>query len=63
MYKWKCTVCGWIYDPEGGVLVEGIEACTPFEDFPDDFKCPKCGVGKDKFVELGWEYAEETCLT
>ena len=48
--KWICT-CGYIFDPE----VEGIE----FEDLPDDWVCPDCGVAKDEFVEFIEEEEEE----
>lgn len=49
MKKYVCDVCGWVYDPEQGLPEEGIEAGTPFEDLPDDFVCPECGVGKEDF--------------
>ena len=42
--KWICTVCEWIYDED----VEGI----PFEEQPDDYICPVCGVPKDLFKKL-----------
>ena len=49
MAKYVCDICGWIYDEEVGYPEGGIEACTRFEDLPDDFECPLCGVGKDMF--------------
>lgn len=49
MEKWVCTVCGYVYDPEVGDPDNGIEPGTPFEDLPDDWVCPDCGVGKDMF--------------
>jgi rubredoxin len=49
MQKYECTVCGYIYDPEVGDPVNGIEPGTPFEDLPDDWICPDCGVEKDFF--------------
>ena len=49
MKKYKCTVCGWIYDPEVGDPDNGIEPGTPFEDLPEDFVCPLCGEGKEVF--------------
>lgn len=49
MKKYVCEVCGWVYDPAVGVPERGIEPGTPFEDLPDDFECPLCGVGKDEF--------------
>ncbi|MTI96861.1 MAG: rubredoxin [Firmicutes bacterium] len=50
MKKWRCTVCEYIYDPAVG---EGdIPAGTAFEDLPDDWVCPECGVDKDFFEEI-----------
>ena len=49
MKKYRCTVCDWVYDPEIGVPDAGIEPGTAFEDLPEDFVCPLCGVGKDDF--------------
>lgn len=49
MGKYKCTVCNYIYDPETGDADSGIEPGTSFKDLPDDWVCPVCGVGKDKF--------------
>jgi rubredoxin len=49
MQKYQCTVCMYIYDPEEGDPVGGIEPGTSFEDLPDDWTCPECGVGKDMF--------------
>jgi len=45
MVKYKCTVCGYIYDPAENNNVE-------FSDLPDDWVCPVCGVGKDKFEKI-----------
>lgn len=41
--KYVCDVCGYIYDEE----LEG----TKWEDLPEDYKCPLCGVGKDQFIK------------
>ncbi|MEA1993369.1 MAG: flavin reductase [Euryarchaeota archaeon] len=49
MDKYECTACGYIYDPEKGDPDGGIEPGTAFEDIPDDWVCPVCGVGKDMF--------------
>jgi class 3 adenylate cyclase/rubredoxin len=51
MMKWKCTTCGWIYDPAKGDPENGIAPGTPFEDLPDSWVCPICGSGKE-FFEL-----------
>jgi rubredoxin len=49
MKKYICDVCGWIYDQEIGDPDSGIAPGTAFEDIPDDWECPECGVGKDDF--------------
>ena len=49
MEKWKCLVCGYIYDPSKGDPDAGIEAGTAFADLPDDWVCPICGAAKDQF--------------
>ena len=49
MAKYKCTVCGYIYDPELGDPDGGIKPGTPFEKLPDDWVCPVCGASKDQF--------------
>jgi len=51
MEKWRCTVCDYVYDPEAGDPDNGIAPGTPFEDLPDDWECPVCGVGKDMFEQ------------
>ena len=49
MKKYRCTGCEWIYDPPVGDPDGGIAAGTAFEDIPEDWVCPLCGVGKDQF--------------
>lgn len=44
-----CTICGFRYDPEEGDPAMGIPPGTPFEDLPEDYKCPICNAGKDYF--------------
>ncbi|PIE51372.1 High molecular weight rubredoxin [Candidatus Fermentibacteria bacterium] len=51
MKKYVCTVCGYVYDPEAGDPDGGIAPGTAFEDIPEDWVCPVCGVGKDQFTE------------
>lgn len=52
MDKWVCEVCGYIYDPAIGDPDHGFKAGTKFEDLPQDWVCPECGVGKDNFKKL-----------
>lgn len=49
---YKCMACGYIYDPEIGDPDSGIAPGTKFEDIPDDWVCPLCGVGKDMFEQI-----------
>lgn len=49
MGKYVCDVCGWVYNPEEGWPDAGIAPGTPWEEVPDDFVCPICGVDKDIF--------------
>ena len=49
--KYVCEVCGWVYDEDAGFPEGGIAPGTAWEDVPEDFVCPLCGVGKDQFEE------------
>lgn len=49
MDTYVCDACGWVYDPAVGDPDGGIPAGTPFEDIPNDWVCPLCGLGKDAF--------------
>ena len=52
MDKWRCIPCDYIYDPAEGDPDNGIPPETAFEDLPDDWQCPICGVGKDQFEKV-----------
>jgi rubredoxin len=52
MESWECMACGSIYDPTVGDPDAGIAPGTAFEDLPDDWVCPQCGVGKDMFEKV-----------
>ncbi len=52
MKKYKCLMCGYIYDPQVGDPDNGIEPGTAFENLPDDWVCPDCGVGKEEFEPI-----------
>jgi rubredoxin len=52
MKKYRCVVCGHVYDPELGDPDAGIAPGTPFERLPDDWKCPDCGAGKEDYEPL-----------
>ena len=50
--KYKCSVCGYIYDPELGDPDGGIKPGTPFEEIPADWVCPVCGAAKSQFEKI-----------
>jgi len=52
MKKFQCTVCGYVYDPVLGDPDSGIAPGTAFENLPDAWVCPVCGVAKDQFNAL-----------
>ena len=49
MVKYRCKVCGYVYDPEKGDPDSGIKPGTSFEELPEDWVCPICGAGKEEF--------------
>lgn len=41
--KYKCSVCGYVYDPSQHDNI-------PLEELPEDWKCPRCKKPKEKFI-------------
>lgn len=52
MKKYKCLICGYIYDPAVGDPDNGVEAGSAFENLPNDWVCPECGAAKDEFEPI-----------
>ena len=52
MKKYKCLMCGYIYNPAKGDPENGVEPGTAFEDIPDTWVCPECGASKDEFEPI-----------
>jgi len=52
MAKYKCKICGYIYDPEKGDPEGDVKPGTPFEEIPDSWTCPVCGAAKSEFEKL-----------
>lgn len=52
MKKYECSVCGYIYDEANGIPDAGIKPGTKWEDLPEDWVCPICGMPKDAFNEV-----------
>jgi len=52
MSKYRCTVCGYIYDPAVGDETHEIKPGTAFESLPATWTCPECGVEKDMFEKI-----------
>lgn len=51
MNKYVCSVCEYVYDPKVGDVENGIAPNTNFQDLPNEWVCPNCGVGKDEFED------------
>jgi rubredoxin-NAD+ reductase len=47
--KWLCVVCGFVYDEAKGLPHDGIAAGTRWENIPDNWTCPDCGMSKASF--------------
>ena len=60
MARWECIVCGLIYDEKEGWPEDGIAPGTKWEDVPDDWTCPDCGVGKEDFELIPGSQVEDT---
>ena len=52
MKKYVCVICNYIYDPAAGDPDNGVNAGTKFDDLPEDWVCPQCGVDKSFFQKL-----------
>lgn len=52
MKKYVCEICGYEYDEAQGDPDNDVAPGTKWEDLPEDWMCPDCGVGKDQFVEV-----------
>jgi len=50
--KYQCNACDYVYDPAIGDPDSGIAAGTTFEELPEDWCCPVCGVPKSEFVAI-----------
>lgn len=50
--KYICIVCGYIYDENIGIPGENIPPNTTWNDIPNDWLCPECGVSKEQFELL-----------
>ncbi|MFA5974654.1 MAG: rubredoxin [Elusimicrobiota bacterium] len=53
MDKYRCTVCGYLYDPAKGDPEGNIPPGTAFEDLPDGWQCPRCHASKELFEQEG----------
>ena len=50
--KWECVICGFIYDEAQGLPEDDIPPGTRFEDLPEDWECPDCGISKADFEPM-----------
>lgn len=51
--KYQCGPCAYVHELEKGDPDSGVAPGTAFEDLPDDWYCPVCGVSKDMFEKGG----------
>jgi rubredoxin len=51
--RYACQFCGYIYDPAAGDAGQKVPPGTAFEDLPDTWRCPDCGLGKEMFRKMG----------
>ena len=56
MKRYQCNGCDYIYDPKTGDPGNNVESETPFEDLPEEWKCPNCGAKLTQF-----RLADPTC--
>jgi len=49
MEKFKCMICGHVYDPAKGEPKQSLESGIDFADLPAGWTCPVCGAAKEKF--------------
>jgi rubredoxin len=66
MFKYVCSVCGYIYDESKGISEAGIAPGTLWQDLPEDWFCPLCGAAKEEFQKQGESVTAEkkpTALT
>jgi rubredoxin len=52
MQKWRCISCNYVYDPSVGDRPSGIPPGVSFEDLPENWTCPICGMPKEMFEKL-----------
>lgn len=50
--SYRCTICGYVYDPAAGDPANGVQPGTPFEEVPDTWVCPICGAPKSEFEKI-----------
>ncbi|HZS39286.1 MAG TPA: rubredoxin [Polyangia bacterium] len=50
--RYRCVICGHVYDPAEGDPATGVPPNTPFAELPEDWVCPDCGAAKSDFEPL-----------
>lgn len=53
--RWRCAICGFVYDEARGLPHEGLLPGTAWDSIPDSWSCPDCGVRKTDFCMLPLE--------
>ncbi len=57
MQRYRCTVCGHVYDPAVGDDASGVPPGTSFDELIEEWPCPECKTAtKLDFVPLEEAY-------
>lgn len=51
--SYECRSCGYVYEPSKGDSKSDVSAGTRFENLPENWRCPVCGVRRNQFVNIG----------
>ncbi|MHC1753932.1 MAG: rubredoxin [Methanosarcina sp.] len=49
---YRCSNCGYLYNPDLGDSSQSISPNTQFEELPKSWKCPRCGASREKFKKV-----------
>lgn len=63
MSRWKCRICGYIYDEERGESATNTSPGTKFNELPADWRCPVCRAGKEAFERIADEDVHHDAVT
>ncbi|MDE7389964.1 MAG: rubredoxin [Lachnospiraceae bacterium] len=59
--KYVCSVCGYVYDEQKGDKLNHVHEGTQYDDLPEGYVCPMCGVEKERFTHIGQAVYNKLC--